>query len=143
MIYFDSAYIAKCYLNEPNAEKVRALARSAPGLCSCDLARVEFASVLHRHLREGRLKSGHLRRILLRFREDEGAGVWTWLPVTSDLIARTFVRLTDLPASLSIRAADALHLTCAKENGLEEIFSNDRHILAGAPRFGLKPIDVL
>lgn len=26
MIYFDAAYIAKCYLNEPGAERVRAAA---------------------------------------------------------------------------------------------------------------------
>ena len=49
MIYFDAAYIAKCYLNEPGAERVRAMARTAEGLASCEWGRLEFASIVHRH----------------------------------------------------------------------------------------------
>jgi hypothetical protein len=32
MIYFDAAYIAKCYLNEPGADRVRAVAYGTDGL---------------------------------------------------------------------------------------------------------------
>ena len=46
MIYFDAAYIAKCYLNEPGADRVRAVAHDAEGLASCELARLEFVSTL-------------------------------------------------------------------------------------------------
>ena len=46
MIYFDAAYIAKCYLNEPGADRVREVAYAADGLTSCELARLEFASIL-------------------------------------------------------------------------------------------------
>ena len=42
MVYFDAAYIAKCYLNEPNADTVRQFAYEADGLASCEIARVEF-----------------------------------------------------------------------------------------------------
>ena len=52
MIYFDAAYIAKCYLNEPGADRVREVAYGADGLASCELARLEFASILKRHVRE-------------------------------------------------------------------------------------------
>ena len=41
-MYFDAAYIAKCYLNEPGAERVRELARQARGLCSADFGRLEL-----------------------------------------------------------------------------------------------------
>jgi predicted nucleic acid-binding protein len=143
MMYFDTAYIAKCYLNEPNAEKVRTLARRSPGLGSCEWSRVEFASVLHRQLREGKLKAGNLRQVFNQFLADERAGVWSWFPVTSELLNSTAERLVALPKSLPIRAADALHLTCARENGLDEIYSNDQRLLACAPLFGLKPINVI
>ena len=42
MIYFDAAYIAKCYLNEPGADRVREVAYGADGLASCELARLEL-----------------------------------------------------------------------------------------------------
>ena len=63
MIYFDAAYIAKCYLNEPGAERVREVAYGADGLASCELARLEFASILKRHVRE--------RHVTRRFRRKQ------------------------------------------------------------------------
>lgn len=45
MIYFDAAYVAKCYLNEPGADRVRQVAYAADGLASCELARLEFAAI--------------------------------------------------------------------------------------------------
>ena len=52
MIYFDAAYVAKCYLNEPGADRVRDVAYGADGLASCELARLEFTWILTRHVRE-------------------------------------------------------------------------------------------
>jgi len=61
LIYFDAAYIAKCYLNEPGAEKVRSLAGTERGLASSELGRVEFFAVIHRHLRDGNSRSAARR----------------------------------------------------------------------------------
>jgi predicted nucleic acid-binding protein len=69
VIYFDVAYIAKCYLNEPGADRVREVAYGADGLASCELARLEFASILKRHVRERRHSSrddGDLERLRRR-----------------------------------------------------------------------------
>jgi predicted nucleic acid-binding protein len=51
-MYFDSAYIAKYYVNEPDADAVRAIIEAAPSLRSSAWARIEVASVFHRHVRE-------------------------------------------------------------------------------------------
>jgi hypothetical protein len=47
VIYFDAAYIAKRYLNEPGADRVREVAYGADGLTLCELVRLEFASIRH------------------------------------------------------------------------------------------------
>ena len=143
MLYFDTAYLAKCYLNEPNAQQVRQLAASAPGLVSSEWARIEFFAVLHRNLREGKLTPGQMRQVVSYFRQDEASGVLVWLPLSPVLLEQTCQRIQTLPATLYLRAADALHLTCAAENGLLEIYSNDRHLLAAAPHFNLTGVNVI
>lgn len=76
MIYFDAAWIAKCYLNEPGAERVRDVARQTDGLVSCELARIELASILKRHARERHITRREMSTVLREFEEDEGNGVW-------------------------------------------------------------------
>ena len=77
MIYFDAAYIAKCYLNEPGADRVREVAYGAQGLASCELARLEFASILKRHIRERHVTRREMTAILKEFEDDEKNGVWS------------------------------------------------------------------
>jgi len=143
LIYFGAAYIAKCYLNEPGADKVRSLAAGERGLASCELGRLEFCSTIRRHLREGNLTPREARDVLADFEEDEVSGVWRWLPITSELVRQTCSRLQLLPRSVFLRAADALHLECARNSGFREIYSNDRHVLAAAAHFALTARNVL
>jgi predicted nucleic acid-binding protein len=142
-MYFDTAYIAKCYLNEPGGERVRQLAASAPGLASCEVARLEFACVLRRHVREGQLTRRQAREVWADFREDEEADVWRWLPADATLIGKTCDRVNRLGGSTFLRAADALHLGCAVEHGFTEVYTSDRHMLRTARFFGLAGVDVL
>lgn len=143
MLYFDTAYIAKCYLNEPGAQRVRQLAYSAPGLASCELARVEFHAVIHRHLREGNLTAAESREVIEDFEMDEADGVWQWIPVTSQLLTLVCDHTKILPHNIFLRAADAIHLTCASSHGFQEVYSNDRHLLAAARYFNLTGLDII
>lgn len=143
MIYFDSAYVVKCYRNEPGAERVRELARREPGLCSCDIARLEFMCTIHRHLREGHITPGEARQVFVNFGQDIEAGVWEWLPVTAGLISDVCERVKQLPRNVFLRTGDALHLGCAREQAFTTIYTNDRHMLEGAAYFGLTGVDVL
>ncbi len=138
MTYFDTAFIAKCYLNEPHAERVRRTAEKAIDLVSSEIARVEMFAVVHRHLRERQITDAHAEAILARFEQDQKLQVWRWLPVTSEIVSRACARVRSLPPALFVRSSDAIHLTTAYDAGVGEICTNDRHMLAAAPHFQLK-----
>ena len=142
MNYFDTSYLARCYIEDTGWEKVRALAERAPVAC-CSIGRAEAAAALHRKLREGFLTAEEYDDVALQFRDDCDAGLWRWLPVSDALAAAVAEKLRTLPASVFIRGADALHLWCAAEDGFTEVFSHDRHFLAAAPHFGLAGRDVI
>ncbi len=142
-MYFDAAYIAKCYLNEPGAERVRELARQAQGLCSADFGRLEFTCIVQRHRREDHLTAREARVIFKEFEEDEQNAVWRWLPVTTDLVRDACDRVRRLPARTFLRTGDALHLTCARAFGFTKVYTNDRHMLAGARYFGVTGVNLL
>ena len=82
MVYFDSAYIAKFYLEEPDSAAVATLAVASRKVPSSVLGKLEVNSVFHRKLREAAIG--------------------------------------------------------ASAHGFREIYSNDRHVLAAAPLFGLR-----
>jgi predicted nucleic acid-binding protein len=143
VIYFDAAYIAKCYLNEPGADQVREVAYGASGLGSSELARLEFASILKRHVREHHVTRRELTAIMRDFEADEKNGVWQWFRVTSELVEKARKAVLALPPTVFIRSSDALHLACAEEHGFEEVYTNDRHMLQAARYFHVSSVNVL
>jgi predicted nucleic acid-binding protein len=136
-LYFDTAYVAKCYLNEADARAVRKLASSASSLYSSAWCIPELACVLHRHLRESHLSEAQGKKIRELFLEDVRNGVWSLLPLTERFLARVDAAVAELPASIHLRAGDAIHLAAAEDGGFAEIWSNDRQLLKAAPGFGL------
>jgi predicted nucleic acid-binding protein len=137
MIYFDTSYVLKCYLPEPHHAAVRQLARQHRPIACCVLGKAECAAGVHRHLREGRITSKDVETIFAAMRADEAFGFLVWLPLAPQLIEKVQARFENLPASVFLRAADAVHLACAQEAGFAEVYSNDRHVLAAAHHFAL------
>lgn len=142
MLYFDTAYLVRCYVAETGFEAVRELASGQDSLVSCELARVEFASAVQRKVREGWLTDHQVKIVWRQFERDVGNGHVAWLPVSANVLENAIDRIRK-DGKLPLRALDAIHLACARENGFHEIFSNDRHLLAAAPVFGLVPRNVL
>ena len=142
MSYFDSSYIAKFYLDEPESEAVRRLAESLGQVRCAVIGQAEVAAVFHRKLREGAFDAGAFRELMGQFVDDCGQDLWTWLPLTTALAAKAAAAFARLPRSVFLRAADTVHLICAQEHGLAEIYTNDRHMSAGARHFRLKPMTV-
>jgi len=136
-LYFDTAYLGKCYWNEPDGGLVRKLARRADGLYSSAICIAEMACLAHRKVREGPITPADavIRRDL--FLEDVNNGVITAVPVTERLLRRVEAATRALPPSCYLRTFDALHLVTAADSGFIEVWTNDRHMLTAAPHFGL------
>ena len=143
MIYFDSAYVAKFYLNEPGQDAVRSCAIDAGEVATCELALAEVNAVFHRKLREGFLAPDEVAIFFAEFTRDVQQGHWKLLPLNSGLLEQVASAYRTLPSTAYLRSADALHLMCARENGFAEIHTNDRHLLSAAPHFGLRGIDLI
>jgi predicted nucleic acid-binding protein len=140
--YFDSAFIAKFYLDEYESDAVRALAERLGRVCCSVLGRLEVAGVFHRKWREGAFGEAAYKEVCAQFDDDCAADLWTWLPLSPALIEAAGKILQRLPKTVFLRSADALHLISAREHGFPEIYSNDRHLRAAAKHFNVKAIGV-
>ena len=143
MTYFDTAYLLKCYVEEPGSEQVRAFARGCERLACSVYGRVELHAALHRKLREGRLDEQGLEVILRQLGVDESVGLWEWLPLTARVRSAVAGIFRKLPRDVFLRTGDAVHLLSAREQGLTEIYSNDRHLLGAASDVGIKGLDLI
>lgn len=142
MIYLDTSYVVRLYFDDPGFEVVRQLAATAPVAC-CILGRPETASALHRKLREGSLTAAQCRIVVAQFAKDCDAGAFHWLPLSLAVIGRVERVYSKVGPTVFLRAADAMHLACAAENRFREIYSNDSHLLASAPNFGLRGVNAV
>lgn len=143
MIYCDTAYLLKYYVDEPGSKEVRSLIDRQTGVGSLSLGRLELTAAFHRKLRESQIEPAMHECLVSQFEVDNMVGLWTWFDATPDLVDKASKNLGTLPAKIFLRASDALHLACAKEHGFREIHSNDKHLLAAAKHFGLKGRNVI
>lgn len=141
--YFDAAFLFKLLWQEQGSNEVRAFAGSRSSLFCAVHGRAEVVATAHRKFREGDATRVELIALLDQFKVDCDAGGIRFLHLDDAVLGRVEAIFRSAPATAFVRAADALHLACAAENGFPEIYSNDRHLLAAAPLFGLKGIDVV
>jgi len=141
--YFDVSYLAKLHWREPGTAEVEALAHTLPAIACSTHGRVEFAAVGHRKIRENAADLAQARSAFAQLERDTTAGGILWLPLDRSIYARVESFFLNDPGTVFLRASDALHLACAAGHGCKEVYSNDRHLLAAAPLFGLKGINVI
>ena len=139
--YFDSALVAKFYLNEPGRERVRAVARRSGLIVSSGIAVAEVAAAFHRKLREGSVDGTVFRALQGQFAHDLQEGLWKVIPPSGALLEEVRALFARLDKTVFLRSLDALHIVTAKDEGFDQIYSNDRHLLNACASVGLKGID--
>jgi uncharacterized protein len=140
--YLDAGYVAKFYVDEPDSAAVRRLAESIGEVHCAALGRAEVAAALHRKLREGAFGEAACREVIRQFENDCSRGLWIWIPVTASVLTATVAVIRQLPKSVFLRAADAIHLASARHSGFTEVYTGDRHMTAAASYFRVRAVPV-
>lgn len=137
MIYLDTSWLAKLYVDEEGAGAVRRRLEGEHDILVSELAYVEFHAAVARRRREGALAPRSAAALLSRFRQE-----WTdraRIPVSTEVV----VRAAQLVEAHPLRTLDALHLASALlvARGASEpvrIGAADDRLLAAARATGLE-----
>ncbi len=140
MIYLDTSYLVRLYFEEPGFRVVRELAMTDQIACAVH-GQAELLSSFHRKFREGVITPKAYQARLDQFEAEREAGAFHWLPSGRAVLQRVHAVYADLPRTVYLRGADALHLATAAVHGFKVIYSNDGHLLAAAPHFQLKGLN--
>ena len=143
MIYFDTAYIIKCYINEIGSEEVRTLAVKHDAITCCEFGRMELSTALHRSLREGKIGSEYFDTVHEQLRQDEEDHLWTWLPLSREIMEGVTTMFGTLPATTYLRTGDAIHLKCAATNNVSSLYTNDTHMIEAAQYVDIEASNVI
>lgn len=106
-------------------------------------SRAEFASAAFRKVREGVATLSDYERLMAQLKSDIATATVVLLPLTATVLDRVEQVFATAPATTYLRAADALHLATAAENGFNQIHSNDKHLLGASPLFGWVGVNVI
>jgi predicted nucleic acid-binding protein len=142
VIYFDTSHLVRLYYSDSGAEAVRALAATDHVACAAH-GQAEMIAAFHRKLREGAIRPSAYSALLRQVREHNELGAFRWLAQDQEIFARIADVYAKLPATVFLRAADAIHLATAAESGFRIVYSNDVHLLDAAEHFGIKGRDVI
>lgn len=136
MIYLDTSWLVKLYVDEPDSRAIQKIANSDPDVVVSDLAYVEFHAAVARRRRERRIAAKTALSLIARFRKD-----WTQrirVAVSRDVL----LRAADVLAAHPLRTLDALQLASAMllaEAAPEtpRFGSSDQRLVAAAAANGL------
>lgn len=140
-VYFDSALIAKFYLNEPGRNVVRTLAKAAGLVVTSGIGVAEISAAFHRKFREGAVDQRAFKALQGQFKHDLDRGLWRLAGPSEVLFEEVRSLFSKLGKSVFLRSLDGLHLVTAKSEGFARIYSNDRHLLAACASAGLEGVD--
>jgi predicted nucleic acid-binding protein len=139
--YFDSALVAKFYLNEPGRDAVRRVATTAGLVVTSGIAIAEVSAAFHRKFREGAVDRTVFKGLQGQFAYDVEHGLWKFVGPTEALLHEVQALFLKLDKSVFLRSLDAVHLVTARAEHFDQIYSNDKHLLRACASIDLKGTD--
>ena len=139
--YFDSALVAKFYVNEPGRDSVRDLACEMGRVVTSGVAVAEVSAAFHRKLREGAVDKDVFEALMGQFEQDLEDGLWCLAGPSEALFRQVQAFFATLDATVFLRSLDALHLITARSEGFARVYSNDRHLLAACASANLEGVN--
>jgi len=130
--FFDSSSFAKRYIEEKGSNQVDAVCQDASDLSISVICIPEIISALNRRIRERSLSQKDYH-IIKRALSDDVRDIHI-INLTEEVIATS----TKLLEKHSLRAMDALHISCALEWGADLFVSSDRKQIHAAGQAGLQ-----
>ena len=136
-VYFDSAYLVKCYVSDLDSARVRKLFIDSQMVSSSSLCLAEVACAIHRLVREKVITAPQAADIRRVFGSHIKSGIVVLIPLSDTILQAVQFVLATLPQSIFLRSGDAVHIASAQQHGFAEIWTNDRHMLKAAHHFGI------
>jgi predicted nucleic acid-binding protein len=139
VIYLDTSWLVKLYVDEPDSASVRSLVLEGGPVLVSELSFVEFHAAVERRRREELLTATDATGLVSRFRREWGDR--HRLPVSREVVERA----ADLVTARPLRSLDALHLASALlvAAGAPESLrfgAADERLVAAARAEGLDPL---
>jgi len=132
----DASALVKLYLPEPGSDALDAALRGRSNLMVSDLAITEIVSAISRRRREGTLPALSCVRLHRKILADIKHGLYVRNELMPE-VHREAERFLLAMDSVSLRAADALHLALASLSGASAIVTYDLRLAEAATRIGL------
>ena len=123
-------------------DAVCALAATDHVACAAH-GQAEMIAAFHRKLREGAIRPSAYAALLGQVQAHIEAGAFRWLSQDEEVFSRIRKVYQKLPASVFLRAADAIHLATAAESGIRVVYSNDALLLAAAQYFDIRGKNII
>ena len=142
MIFCDTGYLVRLYLEDHGFELVRELCAS-DDIATAAHAQAEIPSAIHRASRERRISRSEFESLMEQYQTDCLHGAFLWQAITDEVFSKMGENYQSLSSDIFLRASGALHLACARDHGFKEIYSNDKNLLAATSHFGLRGKNVI
>jgi len=139
LVYVDTSALAKWYLPEKNSEKFTDWLLTQTETCISSLTITEFRCLLARRQRMNFLNALQVQELYAKFQQDIRDSHLLNYPVNDQHIINAELLIEGLP-TVALRTLDALHLTVARDIGVEILATADAVMAEAAIKLDLEVV---